>query len=121
MEKQDLVINKFGIRIRKVRERFQVFHPPTNFKKEYPAKEVEKIVILRPCSILSGAIELATEYGIDIVYLGKYGKPYARVYPSKLGGPVLIRKRQDEASHSEKALLLASNLFLVNARTKLIT
>lgn len=107
MEKQDLIINKFGIRIRKTRQRFQIFHPPTNFKKEYPAKEVAKIVILRPCSVSSGAVELATENEVDIVYLGKFGKPYARIYPSKLGGAVLIRKRQSEASHSDTSLVLA--------------
>ena len=107
MEKQDLIINKFGSRIRKTRERFQIFHPITKFHKEYPAKDITKIVILRPCSISSGAIELAIENDVDIVYLGKFGKPYARVYPSKLGGPVLIRKKQGEASHSYTATVLA--------------
>lgn len=107
MEKQDLIINRFGSRIRKISQRFQIFHPPTNFKREYPAREVSKIVVLRPCSISSGAVELAVENEVDIVYLGKYGKPYARVYPSKLSGPVLIRKRQAEVSHSREALNLA--------------
>lgn len=107
MQKQDIVINKFGTRIRKVRQRFQIFHPPTKFKREYPAKEVAKIVILRPCSISSGAIELAIENGVDIVYLGKFGKPYARVYPSKLGGLALVRKRQSEISTSDEGLNLA--------------
>lgn len=112
MEKQDIVINRFGVRIRKIRECSQIFHPPTNFRKEYPARKVAKIVISRPGSISSGAVELATEHGIDIVYLGKYGKPYARVYPSKLGGPVLIRKRQSEVSHSKEALFLAKQFVL---------
>lgn len=112
MEKQDLIINKFGARLRKIRQRFQIFHPPTNFKKEYPAKEVAKIVILRPCSVSSGAVELATENDVDIVYLGKYGRPYARIYPSKLGGTVLIRKRQAEISHSKEATTLAKQFVL---------
>lgn len=107
MEKQDIIINKFGVRIRKTSQRFQIFHPVTKLKQEYPAKNVAKLVILRPCSISSGAIELATENEVDIVYLGKFGKPYARVYPSRFKGPVLIRKKQGEASHSEKALTLA--------------
>jgi CRISPR/Cas system-associated endonuclease Cas1 len=37
-------------------------------KKEYPVRALEKIIILRPSSISTGAVRLALEAGVDIVY-----------------------------------------------------
>lgn len=107
MARRDLIVDKFGARVRKTGQRFQIFHAREKTKKEYPAREVDKILLARPSSISSGAVALAKEYNVDIFYLDRYGKPYASIYASKLGGHVLVKKKQAEASHSEEALLLA--------------
>ena len=58
-------------------------------KQEISAKKVEQILI-------TNAIELAVENNIDIVFLKKYGQPFARVWHSKMGSISTIRKKQLE-------------------------
>jgi CRISPR-associated protein Cas1 len=66
-------------------------------EEEYSAEQVEQILILASSSVSSDAVLLAAEKAIDIVYLDWRGHPAARVYPGKLGGTTLTRRRQVEA------------------------
>ena len=63
-------------------------------KEEFSADMVSQILITSKVSMSSGAIQLAMEKQIDIVYLDWRGVPYARTYPCKLGGTTLTRRRQ---------------------------
>lgn len=67
----DILINTFGTRIRSTGERIVLVFPKTNKKREYAARRIEKIIILRPSSISTGAVQLALEH--DIVYFGSWG------------------------------------------------
>jgi len=78
----DLVINTFGVRVRSAGQRI-VLALPDGSKKEYSIKILEKIIILRPSSISTGAVELALGAGVDIVYLMAY-------YTMKWNGPACL-------------------------------
>ena len=102
----DLLINAYGTRIRSRGERI-VLAFPDGKKQEYPARRVEKIIILRPSSISTGAVQLALEHDIDIVYLGSFGKPIGRIFPSHPKGLAELRRAQLAFAHSPQALRLA--------------
>lgn len=57
----DLLVNTYGTRIRSRGERI-VLAFPDGKKHEYPARRIEKIIILRPSSISTGAVQLALEH-----------------------------------------------------------
>lgn len=103
----DLLINTFGTRIRSTGERIVLVFPKTNRKREYAARRVEKIIILRPSSISTGAVQLALEHDIDIVYLGSFGKPVGRIFPSHPKGITELRRAQLAAASSSTAFALA--------------
>lgn len=106
----DILINTFGARVRSSGERIVLTFPNGGDKKEYSARRVEKIIILRPSSISTGAVQLAIEHGIDIVYLGSFGKPIGRIFPSSPKGITELRRAQLAAASSHKAFELATEL-----------
>lgn len=116
----DLLINVYGTRIRSRGERIRLVFPKKTKAREYPARRLDKIVILRPSSISTGAVELAIEHGIDIVYLGSFGTPVGRIFPSRPQGLATLRRRQVEASSSSLAFRLAKE-FVRGKTTNQIT
>jgi len=104
----DLLIDTFGTRIGSSGERIVLSFPKVKEKKEYPIRRVEKIVILRPASLTTNAVQLALEHDVDIVYLGAFGKPIGRIFSSEPKGLASLRKAQLEVSNSpEKSFALA--------------
>lgn len=103
----DLLINVYGTRIRSRGERILLTFPKGSETKEYPARRIEKIIILRPSSISTGAVELALNHDIDIVYLGAFGKPIGRIFSSHPRGLAELRRAQLNFSSSPAALSLA--------------
>ena len=79
----DLLIDTYGTRIGSCGERIVLSFPKIKEKKEYPIRRVEKIVILRPASLTTNAVQLALEHDVDIVYLGAFGKPIGRIFSSE--------------------------------------
>ena len=74
---------------------------------------MDKIVILRPSSISTGAVQLAIKHHVDIVYLNYFGDTVGRIFPSKPNGTAAIRKAQAMfVSSQPKALELARTLVL---------
>lgn len=114
----DLVINTFGARIRSSGQRI-LLALPDGSKKEYSIKTLEKIVILRPSSISTGAVELALEAGVDIVYLNSFGTPVGRIFSSSPKGMAQLRKAQVMFSSSPKALDLAGALVVGKAQNQI--
>jgi len=110
----DLLINTFGTRIRSTGERMVLALPSDKakykIKKEYPVRASEKIIILRPSSISAGAVQLALEAGVDIVYLHSFGTPVGRIFRSSPKGMAGLRKAQVVFSSSPKALELSRTL-----------
>lgn len=104
----DILIDTYGTRIGATGERIQLSFPRVREKKEYPIRRVGKIVILRPASLTTNAVQLALEHDVDIVYLGAFGKPIGRIFSSEPKGLASIRKAQLEASNSpERSFELA--------------
>lgn len=88
----ELVVNSRGAHISKVDERFQV--TIDGVKQEFSSKKVEKILITTSALVTTDALKLAIENNIDVVFLEYSGKPFARVWHSKLGSITTIRRHQ---------------------------
>lgn len=116
----DLLINTFGTRIRSSGERIVlVFPKKSEPRKEYPARRLEKIIILRPSSISMGAVALALEHGIDVVYLGSFGKPVGRIFPSSPKGITELRRAQLTTANSHKTFRLAKEFVKGKSKNQL--
>ncbi|HOC95968.1 MAG TPA: CRISPR-associated endonuclease Cas1 [Candidatus Cloacimonadota bacterium] len=98
----ELHLNTFGTFLRKKDDMFEVM---VEGKKTpiAPAK-VSSIIISNAATMTTDAIQLALEHNIDVVFLDKYGSPYARIWFPKIGSTVLIRRRQLEALTNETGL-----------------
>ena len=100
-----LVIDDYGAYLKKKGKRFVVVSGEK--REEYASDKVEQVLILRGAAISTDAVELAMEKGIDIVCLNRAGKPFARIYPCRLGGTTLTRRNQLEAYTSHRGTILA--------------
>jgi CRISPR-associated protein Cas1 len=107
----DLLIDTYGTKIGTTGERIALSFPDIKEKKEYPIRRLDKIVILRPASLTTHAVQLALAHDVDIVYLGAFGRPMGRFFSSEPKGLASIRKSQLEISNShEKSFDLAKVL-----------
>lgn len=111
-----LVIDNYKTFIGRESERFKLL--TENEKEEYASGNIEQIVVVKASSISFGAIKLAMENNIDIVYLGKFGHPHARIYPCKLGGTTLTRRKQLEAYNSEKGSHIAKGFITAKIKNQ---
>ncbi|PIY91986.1 CRISPR-associated endonuclease Cas1, partial [Candidatus Micrarchaeota archaeon CG_4_10_14_0_8_um_filter_60_7] len=95
----DVILNEYGTFLGKKGEVFQIKNKEQT--RELAAGEVDQIIVAAPSSVSYDAVQLAIEKDIDIVYLDWRGMPIARVYPCRLGGTTLTRRKQLEAYSSE--------------------
>ena len=106
-----LVINTYGSYLRRNGECFLVKHIPEGEKEEktfeVSSRKVSSIMITTSAYISTDAVKLAVDSNIDLIFLDKFGDPYGRVWHSKLGSTVLIRRRQLEIAETEKGLEMA--------------
>lgn len=106
-----LIINTYGSYLRKNGNCFLVKCIPEGESEEkrfeVSVKKVNSIMITTSAYVSTDAIKFAMDNNIDIVFLDGYGDPYGRVWHSKLGSTVLIRRRQLEICEKETGLDLA--------------
>jgi len=100
-----LVINTYGSYLRKQGDCFLVKNEDKVF--EVSVKKVDSIMITTSAYLSTDALKMAIENNIDVIFLDEFGDPYGRVWHSKLGSTVLIRRKQLEISNTEKGLELA--------------
>jgi len=100
-----LVINSYGSYLQKSGNCFKIKKGDKVF--EVSVNKVSSIMITTSAYITTDAIKLAIDHNIDIIFLDDFGKPYGRVWHSKLGSTALIRRRQLEIAETEKGLELA--------------
>jgi CRISPR-associated protein Cas1 len=100
-----LVINTFGASLRKEGDRFLVQAGDKKFAVS--AHKVQSILLTTAAHLSTDAIELASLHNIDLVFLNKYGDPFARVWQTKLGSTAAIRRRQLEAAKGPEGLAFA--------------
>lgn len=112
-----LVINTFGASLRKQGDRFLV--QAGDKKLEVSAHKVQSILISTAAHLSSDAIELASVHNIDLVFLDKFGDPYARVWQTKLGSTAAIRRRQLEAADGPEGVALAQEWVKAKLRHQL--
>jgi len=101
-----LVINTRGAYLKKNKNVFLVKNDDKTF--EVSANKVDSILITTSATITTDAIKFAVDNNIDIVFLDHFGDPYGRVWHSKLGSTVQIRRRQIEISDQPKGLKMAN-------------
>ncbi len=105
-----LIINTYGSYLQKEGDLFKVKTDEKVF--EISSKKVSSILIATAAYITTDAIKLAIENNIDIIFLNEFGDPYARIWHSKLGSTVLIRRRQLEVSSKKEGFELAKGWVL---------
>lgn len=103
-----LILNDYGTFLGKKGNRFVVKF--NDEKKEYAVAKVDQILVAAASSVSTDAIKLALKNEIDIVFLGGWGKPLGRVFPCKLGGTTLTRKKQLEAYYTETGAEIVKKL-----------
>lgn len=105
-----LIINSYGAYLRKCGDCFLI---KTEDKAvEVSSRKVESILITTSAFVSTDALKMAVENNIDVIFLDEFGNPFGRVWHSKLGSTVLIRRRQLEISAQEKGLELAKDWIL---------
>lgn len=100
-----LVINTYGSYLRKNGDCFLVKNEDKVF--EVSIKKVDSIMITTSAYLSTDALKMAIENNIDVIFLDEFGDPYGRVWHSKLGSTVLIRRKQLEISAINEGLELA--------------
>ncbi len=105
-----IVINTFGAYISKDNDCFLISTKDT--KQTISYKKVSQIMITTSAAISTDAIKLAIDNNIDILFLDKYGNPYGRIWHTKLGSTVMIRRKQLLFSFDEKGLNLSKEWIL---------
>lgn len=100
-----LVINTYGSYLRKNGDCFLVKNEDKVF--EVSVRKVDSIMITTSAYLSTDALKFAIENNIDVIFLDEFGDPYGRVWHSKLGSTVLIRRKQLEISATEEGLELA--------------
>jgi len=105
-----LVINTYGSYLKKKEGCFLVKVEDKEF--EVSAKKVDTILITTGAYLSTDAIKFAVENNIDLIFLDEFGSPYGRVWHTKLGSTVLIRRRQLEIAEEEEGLELAKEWVL---------
>ena len=100
-----LVITTYGSYLRKNGDCFVVRTDDKVF--EVSQRKVDSIMIATSAYLSTDALKMAVDNNIDVVFLDEYGDPFGRVWHSKLGSTVLIRRRQLEIGADERGLALA--------------
>ncbi len=100
-----LVINTYGSYLRKNGDCFLIKNEDKVY--EISVKKVDSIMITTSAYLSTDALKLAIENNIDVIFLDEFGDPYGRVWHSKLGSTVLIRRKQLEISAVNEGLELA--------------
>ncbi len=100
-----LVINTYGSYLRKNGDCFLVKNEDKVF--EVSVRKVDSIMITTSAYLSTDALKMAIENNIDVIFLDEFGDPYGRVWHSKLGSTVLIRRKQLEISAVNEGLELA--------------
>jgi len=100
-----LVINSYGSYLRKSGDCFLVKTDDNVF--EISVRKVDSIMITTSAYLSTDALKMAIENNIDVIFLDEFGDPYGRVWHSKLGSTVLIRRKQLEINATNEGLELA--------------
>ena len=101
-----IILDDFGIFLGRKRNRFLV--RKGDYKREYPADEVDSIICTTAgASISASALRLAIEKNIQITFAYYDGSPYGILMPTAMTGSVRARREQFKAYSDRRGLILA--------------
>ncbi len=103
-----LVINTPGTFITQKDECFRLKQKEKVF--DISPLKVESIVITNQAMISTQAVAMALEHNIDIIFLDRFGDPVGRVWFSKMGSTVLIRRKQLDAASTPTGVDLVRDM-----------
>src|SRR3989338_5915411 len=103
-----IILNDFGSFLGKKGDRFVVKNGDK--KEEFAVGNIDQILLAASSGFSTAAIKMALKNEIDVVFLSGYGRPLGRIFPCKLGGTTLTRKKQLEAYYLEKGADIAKKL-----------
>jgi CRISPR-associated protein Cas1 len=114
-----LIVDEYGTYIHKKSNRF-IFVDKTEklLKKGFSADKVSQILIYKGAAVTADAIELAVKKGIDIVYLDRLGKPFARTYSCKQENSATVQRYQARAYDDGKGIFLMSSMIGAKIRNQ---
>ncbi|AKB78446.1 CRISPR-associated protein Cas1 [Methanosarcina horonobensis HB-1 = JCM 15518] len=87
-------------------------------KKGFSADKVSQILIYTGAAVTADAIELAVKKGIDIVYLDRMGKPFARTYSCGQENSATVQRYQARAYDDGKGIFLMSSMIGAKIRNQ---
>lgn len=108
-----LVIDKYGCALTVKDGRFLVSHKEG--KKEIPVMKVETIMINRSTRLSGEVVAIAVDRQIDIIFIERTGKPFARIWSPKFGSVSTIRKHQLAFSQSTNAISWVKEIIMKKA------
>lgn len=112
-----LVIDEYGAFVGKEGNRIKIVRKDK--EDEFSSDNLDQIILAKSSSISTSAMKLAMERNIDIVVLDHFGMPVARVFPCKLGGTTLTRRRQAEESRSPRAADITKRIITAKMKNQL--
>ncbi len=115
----DLIISTFGTKIRREHEQILVEIPNEKKSRRYPARRLDRILIMGSSSISADAVQLAMKFGVDISYIGQFGKPEARIVPSAPTGSTKVRHAQFRVALMGDAFSYAKRFVLGKMRNQI--
>lgn len=98
----ELVLNTYGVTLHRDNECFIVVS--AEGKQKIPAEGIKSIQVSRGAQITSDAVLLAIEREIEVLFVGKSGDVYGRVWSPRYGSVSTIRKGQLNFTLSEPAV-----------------
>jgi len=112
-----LVINTHGSYLKKNKNCFLIKNEDKSF--EVSADKVDSILITTSATITTDAVKFAVENNIDIIFLDYFGNPYGRVWHSKLGSTIQIRRRQLEISSQPDGFEMAKEWVIIKINNQI--
>lgn len=98
----ELILNTYGVCLNRDTEGFVI--TTGEERQKIPAVGISCIQISKGAQISSDAVMLAVEKEIEIVFMGKSGKPIGRVWSPKYGSISTIRKGQLNFTYTHEAV-----------------
>ncbi len=103
-----IILNDFGSFLGKKGDRFVVKNGDK--KEEFAVGNIDQILVAASSGFSTAAVKMALKNEIDVVFLSGWGRPLGRIFPCKLGGTTLTRKKQLEAYYLDKGADISKKL-----------
>jgi CRISPR-associated protein Cas1 len=101
----EIILNTFGSYLRQKDGMFLV--ESEDRKTSLSPEKIERILITTAVSLTSDALVLAMQNNIDVVFMDKFGDPIGRLWHSRPGSTIAIKRRQLGISSDERGVSLA--------------